>query len=93
MIKNKLCPICNYEDYYDDCSLEDSIGIVEEYSYCPNCGYRYMMSYSDGLECFDDKDSELYFIKSKGAEHHRKVRSKIKNIEHIPIDPEWIDYI
>ena len=48
MIKNKLCPICNYEDYYDDCSLEDSIGIVEEYSYCPNCGYRYMMSYSDG---------------------------------------------
>ena len=93
MIKNKLCPICNYEDYYDDCSLEDPIGIVEEYSYCPNCGYRYMMCYSDGLECFDDKDSELYFIKSKGAEHHRKVRSKIKDIEHIPIDPEWIEYV
>lgn len=27
---HKSCPICNYEDYYDDCSLEDSIGIVEE---------------------------------------------------------------
>ena len=52
------------------------------------------MSYSDGLECFDDKDSKVYSVKSKGAEHHhKKVRSKIKDIEHIPIDPEWINYI
>ena len=51
------------------------------------------MSYSDGLECFDDKDSKVYSVKSKGTEHHKKVRSKIKDIEHIPIDQEWIDYI
>ena len=51
------------------------------------------MSYSDGLECFDHKDSKVYSVKSKGAEHHKKVRSKIKDIEHIPIDQEWIDYI
>lgn len=56
---------------------------ASEYAYCN--GDRY--------EGSDDKDSKVYSVKSKGAEHHKKVRSKIKDIEHIPIDPEWIDYI
>lgn len=94
-LKKHTCPICCSESCVIE-SYYDEFYLAEEYIFCPDCGYRSSMSYGPVLEYFDDK-TRYYFPEHENIknniEMHEKVRSKISGIDHIPVDPEWADYI
>lgn len=56
------------------------------------------MCYSDPLEYFDDKTAILSLncgntTVKNNIEKHKDIRTKLKDIEHIPVNPNWMNYI
>lgn len=95
--KNCCCPICNSNNALNDSYYEDSIGLVEQHVFCPDCGYTLHMFYSNPLEWFDDITKSITFTDGttvkNNIERHKAIRSKIRDIEHIPVDPDWGRYV
>ena len=69
------CPICMSEKYKDIHCAEE-VGIVEEHSSCPRCGFRVEMCYSDPICGFA-------FPKKKGYRDKMNGRYYPKNIRHV----------
>lgn len=91
------CPICGNNNAINATYAED-IGVVEKYTCCPDCGYCYSMCYSDPVEYFDDKTTVFSLDYSNttvknNIEKHKDIRAKLKDIDHIPVNPDWMDYI
>ena len=51
-MSNPKCPICDSSNYRSRTYAEECWGIVEEHSYCPQCGYTIEMCYSDPVVGF-----------------------------------------
>ena len=59
MKRQENCLICGKENtrtYY----TEEGIGIVEEYYYCPECGYFRQMAYNPMLEGMTDPEGKTF---------------------------------
>ena len=77
-MSNSKCPICNSPNYRSRTYAEECWGIVEEHSYCPQCGYTVEMCYSDPVVGFMPSLTKGHRSKYDGKYYPKNVRKRAR---------------